>query len=303
MADVFISYSREDYRKAHHIAMMLERQGWSVWWDDRIQAGEIWDEIIERQLSSSRCVIVLWSEASIQRPWVRAEAREGLHRKILVPVFLESVQPPLAFRLVQAVDLISWFSDRSHHGFDRLLAAIATVIGTSGSVEQDFCKKAKVNFDYRTHTTDASLARSLLREFLGNKVDSRNPHLRITVLAEGSGVEITETRMTGNGDAALFLDPGRYELKLESYVSGIRHNLSGHSSYSGSPFSIAGTNEGKLALDSGVAYFYVVETNFVDRGNENKNSRIDILLTLEKRTLFVPDDSDMKMFRRQNKRL
>jgi hypothetical protein len=65
MADIFISYAREDRTKAQQLAAALEDSGWSVWWDTRLKAGEIWDEVIEKEIKTARTVVVLWSHASV----------------------------------------------------------------------------------------------------------------------------------------------------------------------------------------------------------------------------------------------
>lgn len=39
MADVFLSYAREDLDIARQIAGALEREGWSVFWDRRTPPG------------------------------------------------------------------------------------------------------------------------------------------------------------------------------------------------------------------------------------------------------------------------
>lgn len=129
MADIFISYARDDRSKAQLLAEAFKRRNWSVWWDTRLQAGEVWDEVIERELNAAHCLVVLWSKTSIARHWVRAEANEGLQRGILVPVLIEHVRPPLAFRLVQAESLLGWSGEPSHAGLDRLLAAIEHFLG------------------------------------------------------------------------------------------------------------------------------------------------------------------------------
>ncbi|MCH9669954.1 MAG: toll/interleukin-1 receptor domain-containing protein [Gammaproteobacteria bacterium] len=102
MSDIFISYAREDRAVAQAMAAALDSRGWSVWWDREIRSGEAFDRVIEEALSRARCVIVLWSSASISSRWVRAEAAEGLRRKCLIPIFIEDVRPPLAFRRLHA---------------------------------------------------------------------------------------------------------------------------------------------------------------------------------------------------------
>lgn len=124
MADIFISYAREDGERAKRLAEALEQHGWSVWWDPDIHPGETWDQVIERELDAARCVTVLWSKRSILKDWVRVEATEGLDRRILVPALIEDVRPPLRFRHVQAASLIDWNGEDGHRGFERLLKAL-----------------------------------------------------------------------------------------------------------------------------------------------------------------------------------
>jgi len=108
MADVFISYSRADRKKAEQIKECIEAQSLTVWMDTRLEAGEIWDETIERELSNAKCVMVLWSNHSVISRWVRTEATYALERGILLPILIDNVAPPLAFKLVQADDLSGW---------------------------------------------------------------------------------------------------------------------------------------------------------------------------------------------------
>lgn len=48
------------------------------------------DEVIEEALGAAKCVVVLWSKSSASSDWVKGEAAEGLRRKILVPVRIDS---------------------------------------------------------------------------------------------------------------------------------------------------------------------------------------------------------------------
>jgi hypothetical protein len=77
MEDIFLSYAREDREVAAQITAQLESLGWSVWWDREIPAGKTWRQLIEDALKNMRCLVVLWSNASIQSDWVREEADEG----------------------------------------------------------------------------------------------------------------------------------------------------------------------------------------------------------------------------------
>jgi TIR domain len=133
MNDIFISYSREDHPTARQLADMLERMGWTVWWDTRLKAGEIWDETIERELAAARCVVVLWSKSSVEKRWVREEARRAEARQSLVPALIEQVDIPFGFGLVQAENLTGWSGDPLHPGLKRLVAVISERLQTQHS--------------------------------------------------------------------------------------------------------------------------------------------------------------------------
>jgi TIR domain len=98
MSDIFISYKREEQATARKLADALEKEGFSVWWDPKLRAGDDFDKVIEAVLNESRCVIVLWSELSVQSDYVRAEASEALEKKKLVPVAIENVNLPFRFK-------------------------------------------------------------------------------------------------------------------------------------------------------------------------------------------------------------
>lgn len=128
MSDIFISYKSEEKEKAKIIAEALEHKGFSVWWDRFIPPGRTLDEVIEEELNASNCVVVLWSNKSIKSDWVRTEAYEGKKRKILVPILIEDVQPPLAFRLIEAAKLIDWDGTLPNYEFDLLLNSVGTLL-------------------------------------------------------------------------------------------------------------------------------------------------------------------------------
>jgi len=109
MADIFISYANEDREAAAQLAGLLESVGWHVWWDRRIPAGRTWRSMLEEALKDMRCMIVLWSQQSVNSPWVAEEAEEARKLgKMLVPVLIQRVEPPIGFRAIQAADLVNW---------------------------------------------------------------------------------------------------------------------------------------------------------------------------------------------------
>lgn len=126
MADVFLSYAREDRESAKRLADAIQEKGWSVWWDRRIPAGKSFEDVIEREIEAASCVIVLWTRHSVASEWVRNEGAEGARRRILIPIRLEDVRLPLSFRHLQASDLFDWTDAELEDCFCSLEAMIGT---------------------------------------------------------------------------------------------------------------------------------------------------------------------------------
>ena len=121
MSDIFLSYASEDRERVAVVAKALESAGYSVWWDREIPLGVPFDEYIEKMLNEARCVIVAWSADSITSRWVKTEAEEARKRGVLVPILIDEVDPPFAFRLEQAAKLADWGEDSEHPEWRRLL--------------------------------------------------------------------------------------------------------------------------------------------------------------------------------------
>jgi tetratricopeptide (TPR) repeat protein len=135
MSDVFVSYASDDRDRVNKLVAELEREGLSVWWDRQIDVGTTFDKEIETAVDEARCVVVIWSVASTQSNWVRAEAADGLERGVLVPVLFDDVRPPLLFRQIQACRLIDWPATRSSE-LERLLSSVKKVLADDGSSDK-----------------------------------------------------------------------------------------------------------------------------------------------------------------------
>ena len=129
MNEIFISYASKDRERARMIAAALGGHGWDVWWDREIPLGKAFDEIIEKAIAEAKCVIVLWSAASVASEWVRNEASEGKRRGILVPVFIEQIEAPLAFRSLNGADLSAWSGNGGDAEFVRLVERVRELLG------------------------------------------------------------------------------------------------------------------------------------------------------------------------------
>lgn len=107
-ATVFLSYSREDQKRALPVIKALEKAGLNVWWDGLLEGGENFLPTTENALETADAVVVLWSKVSVESHWVRDEATRGRERGCLVPLSLDGTHPPLGFRQFQTINISKW---------------------------------------------------------------------------------------------------------------------------------------------------------------------------------------------------
>jgi Tol biopolymer transport system component len=131
MSDVFLSYSRTDLAVARCFAEGLQREGFSVWWDQSLNAGETFDQATERALKEARVVVVLWSKRSAQSRWVRSEATLADRYGTLVPAMIEPCERPIMFELTHTADLTGWNGDSGDARWRSF------VVGLRHSVDKD----------------------------------------------------------------------------------------------------------------------------------------------------------------------
>ena len=143
LSDIFLSYVREDLERARTLAEALGAEGWSVWWDRRAHAGSRIHKIIGRQLTDARCVIVLWSERSVESDWVIDEANEAKKHEKYIPASLDRTEPPLGFRGILVRDLSLWPGGEPDANVHLLVADIEAMIGPPAPKVEEARKKAE----------------------------------------------------------------------------------------------------------------------------------------------------------------
>ena len=129
MADIFISYKKEDARRVEPIARALAQAGYEVWWDHNIPPGRTYRDVIGAGLATSACVMVIWSNLSASAQWVLDEADEGKKRGVLLPVLIDDVEPPYGFRQIEAASLVGWSGDPHDSEWANLLSSVAHFVG------------------------------------------------------------------------------------------------------------------------------------------------------------------------------
>jgi hypothetical protein len=120
MQQLFVSYAREDLSRVAPLVDLLRAAGFDVFWDQSLPAGVEWAEFLDAKLGTAHCLLVLWTPASVASRWVRTEAHEALQKDKLLPVLLDDVRPPLAFRQIQCFDLTGWHGHRADPRLARL---------------------------------------------------------------------------------------------------------------------------------------------------------------------------------------
>ena len=151
MADIFLSYANEDRQTAAQLAQVLETAGFTVWWDRRIPAGRTWRTVLEEALQGMRCLIVLWSENSLKSPWVIEEAEEARRlEKMLFPVLIQQIEPPVGFRTIQAANLIDWDGSADTSAVKLLVTDLKSLLG-----ETKVRSLAEVGDDRAGYATDS----------------------------------------------------------------------------------------------------------------------------------------------------
>jgi hypothetical protein len=109
------------------IAEALQQSGLTVFFDQDIPVGRSWQDVIESTIRNAGVVLALFSKESLQSAWMMDEAAIARDMYKLIPIRLESVDLPLGFRQIQAVDLTEWNGDPLDPIFVSLTKAVQRV--------------------------------------------------------------------------------------------------------------------------------------------------------------------------------
>jgi adenylate cyclase len=135
MADVFVSYARNDRARVVPLVAAIEAEGWTVWWDPDIAAGQEFDRRIGAELKAACAVLVVWTPRSVESRWVRGEARDGAERDILVPVRFDNAELPIDVRALHTTDLDGWQGDPQAREAQEVLRALRDTIERQRSLK------------------------------------------------------------------------------------------------------------------------------------------------------------------------
>lgn len=129
MAEVVISYSREDRERIALIARQLEAIGVDVWFDRKIPAGRSFNQVILEEIRKSKVVLVCWSPLAVASKWVNAEATEADENNIYLPIKIAECKVGLPFNRLQTEDLAHWNGDPQDPVWLKIVDRIAHMTG------------------------------------------------------------------------------------------------------------------------------------------------------------------------------
>lgn len=107
--DLFVSYQHDDTNWVREMVKVLERRGYSTWFDRKLNIGEQFDLRIQEMIEKAKAVIVVWSNTAIHSKWVNAEAGFAYDRDAIVPVFKDfPLELRVPFNSVLTQNLSTW---------------------------------------------------------------------------------------------------------------------------------------------------------------------------------------------------
>jgi hypothetical protein len=107
-ADVFLSYASEDRALVDSLAEQLGDANISVWFDSDLIGGQPFRSVLKERIETTKAVVVLWTENSINSEWVNCEASIANKAKKLICLRHPDLRPshvPPPFGEYQMVEL------------------------------------------------------------------------------------------------------------------------------------------------------------------------------------------------------
>ena len=81
---IFASYAHADRDKVYPIIKRLNEEGYRLWYDEGIDAGDLWFRVITDRLRHSACVLLFWSPEAEKSSWVNKEIHIALNDNIRI---------------------------------------------------------------------------------------------------------------------------------------------------------------------------------------------------------------------------
>ncbi len=225
MAEVFVSYKREDRARVALIADILVELGLTVWFDTSLISGEDWAARIDAEIAACSAMVVCWSSAATQSTEVLREVRQGGARAILAPVLIEPCQIPHAFQSINAADLSQWSYKLDSEPWLSLLSRLGDLTGRAdlGTVSRERAAGQEASAVLRDILIDAARAELLLTYGEASAALRRELNQRF----HGHAPNVTEQFLYGALDATAHENRMKREPPLCVLVVAQRSGLPG----------------------------------------------------------------------------
>jgi hypothetical protein len=93
MADVFISYAKDERALTETLVAALEEAGYTVWWDKHLHAGKRFSKAISAEIDDCAAAVIIWTPTSIDSEWVESEADHARRSGKLINTFGNGLKP------------------------------------------------------------------------------------------------------------------------------------------------------------------------------------------------------------------
>ena len=132
VADIFISYKREDRSRVAIIADILADLGLTSWFDASLISGDSWESAINREVGAASAMLVCWTPQAVASVQVMREVLLGATRRMLAPVFLDKCVLPQGLHSKHVADLSNWDLSLNDPEWLALLARLEVLTGRAG---------------------------------------------------------------------------------------------------------------------------------------------------------------------------
>jgi hypothetical protein len=206
MADLFLSYAREDTEQAKFLVRWLSDDGLSVWWDRDIAAGYHFRKKIEKELREATGVIVIWSPHSVESEFVIDEADEARRNEKLISIAVPGFSAeklPLGFRNRQTI---------CASNKERLAQALKS-LGLQGRITTQSSASGKGRRDHRPQLASPAQTNPLPSGYI--RFESERLGIAFAYPAEQLALDVTRhqhgllelVNEDGEGEVAIFRAP------------------------------------------------------------------------------------------------
>ncbi|MEL7464221.1 MAG: toll/interleukin-1 receptor domain-containing protein [Pseudomonadota bacterium] len=124
--DVFISYKREERQLADILEDALVSKGYRVVSDSHIGPSQDFGDAIDGMIRSAKCVLVVWTSASMASQWVKSEALLASQLGTYLGILAEPVSLRVDFNSVQSIDAITGGIESN---IEKIIASVKIFIG------------------------------------------------------------------------------------------------------------------------------------------------------------------------------